>query len=209
MKATKKIGLIICTAGILLTGIVMAQTSSTTNQGTNSGATSTSTTGQAANTDSTASTSSTDTSTSWSSWTALVDTDGDTSELVAVIENEGDLDEVAEAIYLTGTDTLVGIMPNGVTIFAPVDGSFGQGVVVEDVITGYIIPGMMDTTDLASDSSTTSTAISGQPVVIAVVDEMVTVNGIPVMDTEAIYTDNAVIYKLSDSFATNDLASTK
>ena len=62
---------------------------------------------------------------------------------------------------------------------------------------------------MASGDSTTSTAISGDPVTIAVVNEVVTVNDVPVMDAEAIYTDNAVIYKLSDSFADKNLASTK
>lgn len=208
MKATKKIGLVICATGILLAGIAVAQTSTTTTSDTSpkNAATATSTTSDTTGAATTASTGNSD---SWSDLTAVVDTDGDTSELVMVIESEGDLDEVAEAISQTDTDTLVASIPEGVTIFAPVDGSFGQGVVVEDVITSYIVPGIIDTTDLASNSSTTSTSISGQPVTIAVVEEVVTVNGVPVMDAEAIYTGNAVIYKLSDSFATNDLASTK
>lgn len=205
MKATKKIGLIICATGILLTGIVMAQGASSNTTGATDSASSSSNDGST----STNATSGTDSTTDWSDWTAVVETTPDSSQLVAVIENEGDLDEVAEAIYLTGTDTLVATMPEGVTIFAPVDGSFDQDVVVEDVITSYIIPGIIDTSDMASNSSTTSTAISGEPVTIAVAEEVVTVNGIPVMDVQAIYTGNAVIYKLTDSFTDNDLASTK
>ena len=161
-----------------------------------------------ATTDATSATS-TSTADSTTDWTAIIDSDPNTSQLVLVIESDGDLDEVAEAMYLTGTDTLISTMPEGVTIFAPVDGSFDQDVAVEDVITSYIIPGIVDTADMASGDSTTSTAISGDPLTIAVVNEVVTVNGVPVLDAEAIYTDNAVIYKLSDSFASNDLASTK
>ena len=146
-----------------------------------------------ATTDATSATS-TSTADSTTDWTAIIDSDPNTSQLVLVIESDGDLDEVAEAMYLTGTDTLISTIPEGVTIFAPVDGSFDQDVAVEDVITG---------------DSTTSTAISGDPLTIAVVNEVVTVNGVPVLDAEAIYTDNAVIYKLSDSFVSNDLASTK
>lgn len=208
MKATKKIGLIICATGILLTGIVMAQGASSNTTGATASASSSSNDGSTS-TNATSATSGTDSTTDWSDWTAVVETTPDSSQLVAVIENEGDLDEVAEAIYLTGTDTLVATMPEGVTIFAPVDGSFDQDVVVEDVITSYIIPGIIDTSDMASNSSTTSTAISGEPVTIAVAEEVVTVNGIPVMDVQAIYTGNAVIYKLTDSFTDNDLASTK
>ena len=204
MKATKKIGLGICVTGILLTGILVAQGASSSEASTSSTAASTSTTSDSAST-----TTSTSTADSTTDWTAIIDSAPDASQLVLVIESDGDLDEVAEAMYLTGTDTLISTMPEGVTIFAPVDGSFDQGVVVEDVITSYIIPGIVDTADMASGDSTTSTAISGDPVTIAVVNEVVTVNGVPVMDAEAIYTDNAVIYKLSDSFADNDLASTK
>lgn len=204
MKATKKIGLGICVTGILLTGILMAQGASSSEASTSSTAASTSTTSDTAS-----ATTSTSTADSTTDWTAIIDSDPDASQLVMVIESDGDLDEVAEAMYLTGTDTLISTMPEGVTIFAPVDGSFDQGVVVEDVITSYIIPGIVDTADMASGDSTTSTAISGDPVTIAVVNEVVTVNGVPVMDAEAIYTDNAVIYKLSDSFAATDLASTK
>lgn len=203
MKATKKIGLGICVTGILLTGILMAQGASSSEASTSSTAASGS-----ASTDATSATS-TSTADSTTDWTAIIDSDPNTSQLVLVIESDGDLDEVAEAMYLTGTDTLISTMPEGVTIFAPVDGSFDQDVAVEDVITSYIIPGIVDTADMASGDSTTSTAISGDPVTIAVVNEVVTVNGVPVMDAEAIYTDNAVIYKLSDSFASNDLASTK
>lgn len=203
MKATKKIGLGICITGILLTGILMAQGASSSEASTSSTAASGS-----ATTDATSATS-TSTADSTTDWTAIIDSDPNTSQLVLVIESDGDLDEVAEAMYLTGTDTLISTMPEGVTIFAPVDGSFDQGVVVEDVITSYIIPGIVDTADMASGDSTTSTAISGDPLTIAVVNEVVTVNGVPVLDAEAIYTDNAVIYKLSDSFASNDLASTK
>lgn len=203
MKATKKIGLGICVTGILLTGILMAQGASSSEASTSSTAASGS-----ASTDATSATS-TSTADSTTDWTAIIDSDPNTSQLVLVIESDGDLDEVAEAMYLTGTDTLISTMPEGVTIFAPVDGSFDQDVAVEDVITSYIIPGIVDTADMASGDSTTSTAISGDPVTIAVVNEVVTVNGVPVMDAEAIYTDNAVIYKLSDSFADNDLASTK
>lgn len=203
MKATKKIGLGICVTGILLTGILMAQGASSSEASTSSTAASGS-----ATTDATSATS-TSTADSTTDWTAIIDSDPNTSQLVLVIESDGDLDEVAEAMYLTGTDTLISTMPEGVTIFAPVDGSFDQDVAVEDVITSYIIPGIVDTADMASGDSTTSTAISGDPLTIAVVNEVVTVNGVPVMDAEAIYTDNAVIYKLSDSFADNDLASTK
>lgn len=203
MKATKKIGLGICVTGILLTGILMAQGASSSEASTSSTAASGS-----ASTDATSATS-TSTADSTTDWTAIIDSDPDTSQLVLVIESDGDLDEVAEAMYLTGTDTLISTMPEGVTIFAPVDGSFDQDVAVEDVITSYIIPGIVDTADMASGDSTTSTAISGDPLTIAVVNEVVTVNGVPVLDAEAIYTDNAVIYKLSDSFASNDLASTK
>lgn len=203
MKATKKIGLGICVTGILLTGILMAQGASSSEAFTSSTAASGS-----ASTDATSATS-TSTADSTTDWTAIIDSDPNTSQLVLVIESDGDLDEVAEAMYLTGTDTLISTMPEGVTIFAPVDGSFDQDVAVEDVITSYIIPGIVDTADMASGDSTTSTAISGDPLTIAVVNEVVTVNGVPVLDTEAIYTDNAVIYKLSDSFASNDLASTK
>lgn len=203
MKATKKIGLGICVTGILLTGILMAQGASSSEASTSSTAASGS-----ATTDATSATS-TSTADSTTDWTAIIDSDPNTSQLVLVIESDGDLDEVAEAMYLTGTDTLISTMPEGVTIFAPVDGSFDQDVAVEDVITSYIIPGIVDTADMASGDSTTSTAISGDPLTIAVVNEMVTVNGVPVLDAEAIYTDNAVIYKLSDSFADNDLASTK
>lgn len=204
MKATKKIGLGICVTGILLTGILMAQGASSSEASTSSTAASTSTTS-----DSASATTSTSTADSTTDWTAIIDSDPDASQLVLVIESDGDLDEVAEAMYLTGTDTLISTMPEGVTIFAPVDGSFDQDVAVEDVITSYIIPGIVDTADMASGDSTTSTAISGDPLTIAVVNEVVTVNGVPVLDAEAIYTDNAVIYKLSDSFADNDLASTK
>lgn len=204
MKATKKIGLGICVTGILLTGILVAQGASSSEASTSSTAASTSTTSDSAST-----TTSTSTADSTTDWTAIIDSDPDASQLVLVIESDGDLDEVAEAMYLTGTDTLISTMPEGVTIFAPVDGSFDQDVAVEDVITSYIIPGIVDTADMASGDSTISTAISGDPVTIAVVNEVVTVNGVPVMDAEAIYTDNAVIYKLSDSFADNDLASTK
>lgn len=203
MKATKKIGLGICITGILLTGILMAQGASSSEASTSSTAASGS-----ASTDATSATS-TSTANSTTDWTAIIDSDPNTSQLVLVIESDGDLDEVAEAMYLTGTDTLISTMPEGVTIFAPVDGSFDQDVAVEDVITSYIIPGIVDTADMASGDSTTSTAISGDPLTIAVVNEVVTVNGVPVLDAEAIYTDNAVIYKLSDSFASNDLASTK
>ncbi len=203
MKATKKIGLGICVTGILLTGILMAQGASSSEASTSSTAASGS-----ASTDATSATS-TSTADSTTDWTAIIDSDPNTSQLVLVIESDGDLDEVAEAMYLTGTDTLISTMPEGVTIFAPVDGSFDQDVAVEDVITSYIIPGIVDTADMASGDSTTSTAISGDPLTIAVVNEVVTVNGVPVLDAEAIYTDNAVIYKLSDSFASNDLASTK
>lgn len=203
MKATKKIGLGICVTGILLTGILMAQGASSSEASTSSTAASGS-----ASTDATSATS-TSTADSTTDWTAIIDSDPNTSQLVLVIESDGDLDEVAEAMYLTGTDTLISTMPEGVTIFAPVDGSFDQDVAVEDVITSYIIPGIVDTADMASGDSTTSTAISGAPVTIAVVNEVVTVNGVPVLDAEAIYTDNAVIYKLSNSFASNDLASTK
>lgn len=203
MKATKKIGLGICITGILLTGILMAQGASSSEASTSSTAASGS-----ATTDATSATS-TSTADSTTDWTAIIDSDPNTSQLVLVIESDGDLDEVAEAMYLTGTDTLISTMPEGVTIFAPVDGSFDQDVAVEDVITSYIIPGIVDTADMASGDSTTSTAISGDPLTIAVVNEVVTVNGVPVLDAEAIYTDNAVIYKLSDSFASNDLASTK
>lgn len=203
MKATKKIGLGICVTGILLTGILMAQGASSSEASTSSTAASGS-----ASTDATSATS-TSTADSTTDWTAIIDSDPDASQLVLVIESDGDLDEVAEAMYLTGTDTLISTMPEGVTIFAPVDGSFDQDVAVEDVITSYIIPGIVDTADMASGDSTTSTAISGDPLTIAVVNEVVTVNGVPVLDAEAIYTDNAVIYKLSDSFASNDLASTK
>lgn len=203
MKATKKIGLGICVTGILLTGILMAQGASSSEASTSSTASSGS-----ATTDATSATS-TSTADSTTDWTAIIDSDPNTSQLVLVIESDGDLDEVAEAMYLTGTDTLISTMPEGVTIFAPVDGSFDQDVAVEDVITSYIIPGIVDTADMASGDSTTSTAISGDPLTIAVVNEVVTVNGVPVLDAEAIYTDNAVIYKLSDSFASNDLASTK
>lgn len=203
MKATKKIGLGICVTGILLTGILMAQGASSSEASTSSTAASGS-----ASTDATSATS-TSTADSTTDWTAIIDSDPNTSQLVLVIESDGDLDEVAEAMYLTGTDTLISTMPEGVTIFAPVDGSFDQDVAVEDVITSYIIPGIVDTADMASGDSTTSTAISGDPLTIAVVNEVVTVNGVPILDAEAIYTDNAVIYKLSDSFASNDLASTK
>lgn len=203
MKATKKIGLGICVTGILLTGILMAQGASSSEASTSSTAASGS-----ASTDATSATS-TSTADSTTDWTAIIDSDPNTSQLVLVIESDGDLDEVAEAMYLTGTDTLISTMPEGVTIFAPVDGSFDQDVAVEDVITSYIIPGIVDTADMASGDSTTSTAISGDPLTIAVVNEVVTVNGVPVLDAEAIYTDNAVIYKLSDSFASNDLASIK
>lgn len=203
MKATKKIGLGICITGILLTGILMAQGASSSEASTSSTAASGN-----ATTDATSATS-TSTADSTTDWTAIIDSDPNTSQLVLVIESDGDLDEVAEAMYLTGTDTLISTMPEGVTIFAPVDGSFDQDVAVEDVITSYIIPGIVDTADMASGDSTTSTAISGDPLTIAVVNEVVTVNGVPVLDAEAIYTDNAVIYKLSDSFASNDLASTK
>ncbi|MBQ8385507.1 MAG: fasciclin domain-containing protein [Spirochaetaceae bacterium] len=203
MKATKKIGLGICITGILLTGILMAQGASSSEASTSSTAASGS-----ATTDATSATS-TSTADSTTDWTAIIDSDPNTSQLVLVIESDGDLDEVAEAMYLTGTDTLISTIPEGVTIFAPVDGSFDQDVAVEDVITSYIIPGIVDTADMASGDSTTSTAISGDPLTIAVVNEVVTVNGVPVLDAEAIYTDNAVIYKLSDSFVSNDLASTK
>lgn len=205
MKTTKKIGLGICVTGILLTGILMAQgASSSEASNTDTTAASASTT-----TDTASATTSTSTADSTTDWTVIVDSDPDASQLVLVIESDGDLDEVAEAMYFTGTDTLISTMPEGVTIFAPVDGSFDQDVVVEDVITSYIIPGIVDTADMASGDSTTSIAISGDPVTITVVNEVVTVNGVPVMDAEAIYTDNAVIYKLTDSFADNDLASTK
>lgn len=132
---------------------------------------------------------------------------GNPSALVLAIESDGDLDEVAEAISLSGTDVLLATMSDGVTIFAPVDGSFGSGVVVEDVITDYIVPGIIDTATV--DSTTTTTAMSGDPVTIAVVDSVVTVNGVPVAEEQAIYNGNVVIYKLTDSFTTEGLASNK
>ncbi len=132
---------------------------------------------------------------------------GNPSALVLAIESDGDLDEVAEAISLSGTDVLLATMSDGVTIFAPVDGSFGDEVIVEDVITDYIVPGIIDTTTV--NSTTTTTAMSGDPVTIAVVDSVVTVNGVPVAEEQAIYNGNVVIYKLTGSYTTEGLASTK
>lgn len=190
MKLTKKIGIILCVTSILLATVVVAQTSDST---TASNSTSTSTSG-------------TDNS-SVATTDQGQDSQNTSSALVIAIEDVGDLDEVAEALYLTGTDDLLATMDEGVTIFAPVDGSFDQGIIVEDVITNYIVPEVIDTATM--DDSSTVVAMSGEPVTITLVDEIITVNGIPVAEEQAIYSGNVVVYKLSDSFDNDTLASTK
>lgn len=122
----------------------------------------------------------------------------DNSELVLTMEDDGELMDVADAIAETGTDDLLATMTEGVTIFAPVDGSFGQDVVIEDVITEYIIPVLLGSGDMITD--TTFTSMGGTPVAFTIYDEEVMVNGVPIVDLEGIYSGNAVIYKLSDSF---------
>ena len=98
-------------------------------------------------------------------------------------------------------------MPDGVTIFAPVDGSFAPSVVIEDVITEYIVPVMLETTDMVAN--TTVTSVDGTPIAFAVFDDEIMVNGIPLADLDGIYSGNVVIYKLTDSFDEPAVASTK
>lgn len=126
------------------------------------------------------------------------DTKDNNSELVLVMEDAGQLMDVADAIAETGTDDLVATMSKGVTIFAPVDGSFGQEVVIEDVISEYIVPVLLDSEDMVTD--TIFTSMGGTPVAVTIYDEEVMVNGIPIVDLEGIHSGNVVIYKLADSF---------
>lgn len=184
MKATKKSILALCMAGFFLAGFAAAQTSSS--QTVSSTATSTATA---------------------DSSTPSTGTGTIPSALVLAIESDGDLMDVAEAISLTGTDILVATMPDGVTIFAPVDGTFDPSVAVEEVITEYIVPVMLDATDMVAD--TTVTSVGGTPVTFTVFDEEVMVNGVPLVDLEGIYSGNVVIYKLTDTFDGDGLASTK
>ena len=105
MKATKKSILTLCIVTLVLVGFALAQASD-------------------ASKDSPSTTSATTPSTTSSTSSTITDTQNSTSALVLAIESDGDLMDVAEAISLTGTDLLAATMPDGVTIFAPVDGSF-------------------------------------------------------------------------------------
>lgn len=130
----------------------------------------------------------------------------DNSELVLAMEDDGQLMDVADAIAETGTDDLVATISKGVTIFAPVDGSFGKDVVIEDVITEYIVPVLLDSEDMVTDA--TFTSMGGTPVAVTIYDEEVMVNGIPIVDLEGIHSGNVVIYKLADSFDSTPVAFT-
>ena len=188
MKATKKSILTLCIVTLVLAGFALAQASD-------------------ASKDSPSTTSATTPSTTSSTNSTTTDNENGTSALVLAIESDGDLMDVAEAISLTGTDLLVASMSDGVTIFAPVDGSFAPTVVVEDVITEYIVPVMLSTTDMVAD--TTVTSVDGTPIAFTVFDEEIMVNGVPLVDLEGIYSGNVVIYKLIDSFDDPAVASTK
>ena len=187
MKATKKIIFTLCIVTLVLAGFALAQAADSSKD--------------SSFTDSTAP------STANSTDTTSTDNQADASALVLAIESDGDLMDVAEAISATGTDLLVASMSDGVTIFAPVDGSFAPTVVVEDVITEYIVPVMLATTDMVAD--TTVTSVDGTPIAFTVFDEEIMVNGVPLVDLEGIYSGNVVIYKLTDSFDDPAVASTK
>lgn len=189
MKATKKSILTLCIVTLVLAGFALAQASD-------------------ASKDSPSTTSATTPSTTSStSSSTTTDNQNSTSALVLAIESDGDLMDVAEAISLTGTDLLAATMSDGVTIFAPVDGSFAPSIVVEDVITEYIVPVMLDTTDMVADTVVTS--VDGTPIAFTVFDEEIMVNGVPLADMDGIYSGNVVIYKLTDSFDEPAVASTK
>ena len=187
MKATKKIIFTLCIVTLVLAGFALAQAADSSKD--------------SSSTDSTAP------STANSTDTTSTDNQADASALVLAIESDGDLMDVAEAISATGTDLLVASMSDGVTIFAPVDGSFAPTVVVEDVITEYIVPVMLATTDMVAD--TTVTSVDGTPIAFTVFDEEIMVNGVPLADMDGIYSGNVVIYKLTDSFDEPAVASTK
>ena len=187
MKATKKSILTLCIVALALAGFALAQASDSSQDS--------------------SSTESTSPSTANSTDTTATDNHADETALVLAIESDGDLMDVAEAIAVTGTDILVASMPDGVTIFAPVDGSFAPSVVIEDVITEYIVPVMLETTDMVAN--TTVTSVDGTPIAFAVFDDEIMVNGIPLADLEGIYSGNVVIYKLTDSFDEPAVASTK
>lgn len=187
MKATKKSIITLCIVALVLAGFALAQASDSPKD--------------------TSSTESTAPSTANSTDTTAPNNQADATALVLAIESDGDLMDVAEAISVTGTDVLVATMPEGVTIFAPVDGSFAPSVVIEDVITEYIVPVMLDTTDMVADTVVTS--VDGTPIEFTVFDEEIMVNGVPLVDLEGIYSGNVVIYKLTDSFDEPAVASTK
>lgn len=130
-----------------------------------------------------------------------------TSDLVMAVESDGDLMDVAEAISDTGTDDLVATMSEGVTIFAPIDGSFDQEVLIEDVITDYIIPVMLSSSDMVTEG--TFISMGGTPVSVTIFDDEIMVNGVPLVDVEGIYSGNVVVYKLSDSFDDTNVATSK
>ena len=187
MKTTKKSILTLCIVALVLAGFALAQASDSSKD--------------------TSSAESTSPSTANSTDTATTDNQTDATALVLAIESDGDLMDVAEAISVTGTDIWVASMSDGVTIFAPVDGSFAPSVVIEDVITEYIVPVMLDTTDMVADTVVTS--VDGTPIAFTVFDEEIMVNGVPLADLEGIYSGNVVIYKLTDSFDEPAVASTK
>ena len=187
MKTTKKSILTLCIVALVLAGFALAQASDSSKD--------------------TSSAESTSPSTANSTDTATTDNQADATALVLAIESDGDLMDVAEAISVTGTDIWVDSMSDGVTIFAPVDGSFAPSVVIEDVITEYIVPVMLDTTDMVADTVVTS--VDGTPIAFTVFDEEIMVNGVPLADLEGIYSGNVVIYKLTDSFDEPAVASTK
>ena len=187
MKATKKAIFTLCIVALVLAGFALAQAADSSKDS--------------------SSTESTSPSTANSTDTAATNNEADASALVLAIESDGDLMDVAEAISITGTDLLVASMPDGVTIFAPVDGSFSPAVVIEDVITEYIVPVMLETTDMVAD--TTVTSVDGTPIAFTIYDEEIMVNGVPLVDLEGIYSGNVVIYKLTDSFDDPAVASSK
>ena len=184
MKATKKTLFTIGLASLFVVGLAVAQSSSAANEVDSAGTTTATSTAATGN-----------------------DNAGDFSALVFAIESDGDLTDVADAIADSGSDLLLASLTEGVTIFAPVDGSFPSDVLIEDVITEYIVPVMLETSDMTAD--TTVTSLGGTPVEFTVFDEELLVNGVPVVDLEGIYSGNVVIYKLSDSFDGDGLASTK
>lgn len=193
MKLRKKA--LLCLTGLFLAGLLVAQM---TDSASNS----------APATTSNAATASSETTPATNSATPPNQANQDaSSDLVVAIEEDGDLNQVAEALFLSGTDALLVATDEAFTIFAPVDGSFDQGVVLEDVITDYIVPVVIDTSTM--DDTSSIIAMSGEPVTFTYVDEVLEVNGVPVLDEQAIYSDNVVVYKLADSFDSDSLASTK